>query len=248
MDAARAQAPLRNLKAATLAQDHVLDRDFHVLELDFAMAVRRVVIAEHRQHAQDLDARRIGIDEDLRLGAVAAAFGIGLAHHDHDLAARVADARRPPLAAVDDIVIALALDARFDVRGIRRGDSRLGHQEGGADLALQERLQPFVLLIRAAIALQHFHVAGVGGGAVEHLRGETDTAHDLGQRGVFKVGQTGAVFAFVEEEVPQALLLGLGLLLELLHDRVLDPGIALGARLVHLRARRPFRQDRHGRA
>ena len=43
MDAARAEAALRDLEAAALAQHHVLDRHAHVLEQHFAVAVRRVV-------------------------------------------------------------------------------------------------------------------------------------------------------------------------------------------------------------
>jgi hypothetical protein len=56
MDAARPEAALRNFEAAAFAQQHVLDRHLHILEDDFGVAVRRVVIAEHGQHAHDLDA------------------------------------------------------------------------------------------------------------------------------------------------------------------------------------------------
>ena len=157
MDAARPEAALRDLEAAAFAEDHVLDRHLHVLELDFAVTVRRVVIAEHRQHAHD---RRRRAHRARRGSATAALWRspsrIGLAHDDHDLAARIADARRPPFAAVDDVVVALALDAGGDVRRVRRRDRRLGHQERGADFAGEQRLQPLVLLIgrcRSAPAL-----------------------------------------------------------------------------------------------
>ena len=59
MDAARPEAALRDLEAAAFAEQHVLDRHLHILEQDLAVAVRRVVIAEHRQHALDLHAGRI---------------------------------------------------------------------------------------------------------------------------------------------------------------------------------------------
>src|SRR4030081_1676318 len=49
---------------------------------------------------------------------VARRAGIGLAHHDQHLTAGIADARRPPLAAVDHIVVAVALDAGLDIGGI----------------------------------------------------------------------------------------------------------------------------------
>ena len=48
MDAARAEPPLRDLEAAAFAEQDVRDRHAHVLEVDLAVAVRRVVVAEHR--------------------------------------------------------------------------------------------------------------------------------------------------------------------------------------------------------
>ena len=67
VDAARAQAALRDLEAAAFAEQQVLDRHAHVLEQHLGVAVRRVVVAEHRQHAHDLDAGRVERNEDLRL-------------------------------------------------------------------------------------------------------------------------------------------------------------------------------------
>ena len=72
--------------------------------------------------------------------------GIGLAHDDEDLAVRVKDSGGPPLAAVDDILIAVASNAALDVGGIGRRDFRFGHGEGGANLTGQQRLQPLFLL------------------------------------------------------------------------------------------------------
>ena len=68
-------------------------RDAHVLEFDFHMAVRRIVIAEHGEVAQDVHAGRIHRHQDHRLRGMAARREIGLAHHDRDLAARIAHAR-----------------------------------------------------------------------------------------------------------------------------------------------------------
>jgi hypothetical protein len=83
------------------------------------VAVRRVVIAEHGQRAVHGDAGGVGGHEDHRLLLMARRIGIRLAHHDVDLAARIARARRPPLVAVDHIVVAIAHDACLDVRRIR---------------------------------------------------------------------------------------------------------------------------------
>ena len=79
------------------------------------MAMRRIVITEDWQVADDVHARRIHRDDDLRLLLVLLRAGISLAHHDRDLAARIAEARRPPFAAIDHIFIAIANHARFDV-------------------------------------------------------------------------------------------------------------------------------------
>ena len=51
MDAPRPEPALRDLEAAPLAEQHVRRRHPHVLEQHLAVAVRRVVEAEHRQHA-----------------------------------------------------------------------------------------------------------------------------------------------------------------------------------------------------
>ena len=93
VDAAGPEPALRDLEAAALAEDQVLGRHAHVAQDHLAVAVRRVVIAEHRQHPLDLDARRVERHEDLRLLLVARRVGIGLAHHDRDLAAPIARRR-----------------------------------------------------------------------------------------------------------------------------------------------------------
>ena len=63
-----------------------------------------------------------------------------------------------------------------------------------ADLALEQRLEPLALLcLGRAVARQHFHVAGVGRRAVEHLGRPVHAAHDLAQRRVLEVGEPGAV-------------------------------------------------------
>ncbi|ACG79582.1 regulatory protein, TetR [Phenylobacterium zucineum HLK1] len=237
VDAPRPEPGLADLEPAPLAQDQaLLDRHAHVLEHDLGVAVRGVVVAEHRQHPDHLDAGRVHRDQHLALLLVQGGVRVGLAHDDGHLAARVAHAARPPLAAVDDVVVAVTLDAGLDVGGVRRGDRRLGHQEGRADLALHQGLQPAVLLLARAEALQHLHVAGVGRRTVEHLGGEAHPAHDLGDQGVFQVRalQTLEPERLVHrriagrrrhEHVPEALGLGLGL--QLLHHRDHLPAIAL---------------------
>ena len=59
MDAAGPEAALRDLEAAAFAEQKVAGRHAHILEQNIGVAVRRVVIAEHRQHAQHLHAGRV---------------------------------------------------------------------------------------------------------------------------------------------------------------------------------------------
>jgi len=191
--------------------------------------------------AQDSDARRVHRHRQHRLLRVTLRLEIGLAHDDRDLAARIARARRPPFDAVDDIIVAVAFDPRLDVRRVGRGDLRLGHQEGGADFAVHQRLQPALLLRGGAIAVEHFHIAGVWRGAVEHFAGKADAAHLLGAQRIFEVGQAGsleleAVVDMVvrgaarrHEQVPDARGLRLGL--QVLDDRDDFPAVARGVLL-----------------
>ncbi len=161
---------------------------------------------------------------------------IGLAHQDRDLAAGIADARRPPFAAVDDVVIAVLVDARLDIGGIGRRHGRLGHQEGGADLAVHQRAQPFALLLLGAVAHEHFHVAGVGRRAVEYFGGPADVAHFLRERRVFEIAQSRAAKFVVlmrvrrHEHVPEALRAGF--LLQVFENRNDLPARTFGVLLL----------------
>ena len=48
MDPAGAEAALRDLEPATFARDQVFDGNPHVVEGHVAVAMRRVVVSEHR--------------------------------------------------------------------------------------------------------------------------------------------------------------------------------------------------------
>ena len=173
--------------------------------VDLHVAVRRVVVAEHRQRAHDGDARRVARHQHHRLLRVARRAGVGLAHHDEDRAARVAGAGAEPLAAVDHVLVAFAADRALDVGGVRRGHRGLGHQERRADLAGQQRLAASALLRLGGVALQRLHVAGVGRRAVEHLARPHHAAHQLAQRRVVEVGDAALPFVRMrQEQVPQA--------------------------------------------
>ena len=116
----------------------------------------------------------------------------------------------------------------------------LGHGIGRADFAVQQRLQPLLLLRRRADALQHFHVAGVGRRAVHGLRGQRILA-ELGRDiGVVEVLQALAGLGIGQEEVPQADFLGLvlGLLQHLELARRKAPAVGLVLAM-------PVKLDRH---
>ena len=118
VNAAGTEPALRDLEAAAFAEQEVARRHAHILEQNFGMPVRRIVKAEYRQHAQHFHAGHIQRNENLRLLLVTGAARVGLPHDDGDLAARIADAGRPPFAAVDHIVVAVADDGGLDIGGV----------------------------------------------------------------------------------------------------------------------------------
>ena len=181
------------------------------------VAARRVIVAEHLHRLDDLDAGRVLRNEDLRLLLARRRVRIGLHHHDHDLAARIAGAGDIVLLAVDHILVADELCRGRDVLGVRRSDVRLGHHVGGANFAVEQRLQPLLLLLLGADPLQHLHVAGIRRRAIHGLRRHRALAEFGGDVGVIEVLQPLAGLRVRQEEVPQAfrLRLVLGLLQQL---------------------------------
>src|SRR5258708_39123887 len=112
------------------------------------MAVGSIVIAENTQCTNDLDPRRVHGDQDHGLLLVPIQVRrVGLSHEDDDLAAAVHGPGGPPLSTINDIFVTLPLDSALDVRGIRRGNARLGHRETGAYIALKKRSQPLDFLL-----------------------------------------------------------------------------------------------------
>src|SRR6267142_7082498 len=90
MDAARSEPDLRDFKTAAFAEQHVFLRHPAIVEAQMHVAARRVVVAEHVHRAQNLDAGGVDRHQDLRLLLARRRIRIGLHHHDHDLAARIA--------------------------------------------------------------------------------------------------------------------------------------------------------------
>ena len=207
------------------------------------MADGLVVHPHRRQQPLDLHPGGVQRDQHHRVPVVAVDAGVVLevlrgvaqAHEDRDPAVGVPDSGRPPLAAVDDHLVAVDHGGRLHVGGVGGRDVGLGHRERRADLAGQQRLQPLRPLLVGSVAQQHLHVAGVGRVAVHHQGREVAAAGGLGDRGVVDVGQAlapvGAEACGVlprvllrQPQVPQATCPGLGL--ELLDDRQRSPRVA----------------------
>jgi len=195
VDASGAKTTLGDLEAAALAQQDVAHGDTHILKRHLDVAVWGIVVAEHIEGAQDLDAGGVCWHHHHALLGVARCFRIGFAHGDEDRAAGIGGAGNPPLAAIDDVLVALALNAGFDVGGVAGGHIGFGHGEGGADLAFEQGFEPAFTDLRRAVTGDGFHVACVGGRAIEHFTGPLHRAHDLGQRCVFLVGEAGTLVA-----------------------------------------------------
>ena len=214
VDAAGTQPGLGQGEAGALLTQQVRGRDADVLEDDLGVPVL-VVLTHDRQIADDPHARRVRGDEDHRLLTVRLCRRVRLAHDDEDPAARVQRTGGPPLAAVDDVLVALAGDRRLDVRRIGAGDLGLRHRERGSDLAVQQRLQPLGPLLLRREHVQQLHVAGVRRLPVRGLRCQVEAPPgDLCEARVVQLAEAGLRR---QEQVPQAA--GLGLRLELLDDR-----------------------------
>ncbi len=222
MNAAGTQTALRNLEATPFAKQQILGWNQHIGECHLCMAVRGMIIAVNRQEALHLDTRRLEIDQDHRLLTVDVCLRVGLSHQDRELASRVAGTRRPPFAPVDDIMVAIPPDRGADVGGIGRGDIGFGHEECGTDFAIHQRPEPAILMRPCPVAMQDFHVPGIGSRAIEDLGSPADPAHLFGAQGIFEIGEAlpGKLETILDmrltarwrhEQVPQAGAPGAGL-------------------------------------
>jgi hypothetical protein len=151
-----------------------------------------VLVAEHVGRAGDLDARRVLRHHDHRLLEVAGGGRVGLAHDDEHAAPLEQGVRREPLLPVQDVRVAVALDAQADVGGVEDGDV-------GSVIENAERTSPsssgsshVCLTLLGPVGVEDLHVPGVGRRAVERLGGEADLAELLGDRRVVEVRQLGA--------------------------------------------------------
>lgn len=225
VDTARAKTSLEHLEATAKVTratgDGSLEVKDDVLVNDLAVTFGGVVVAEHLHWADDLNAGGFGVDKEdgvtLVLGGV---FGVGLRDDNVDGAAGVTSSRDPPLVSVEDELVAITTgNSVAQVGSVRRGDSVLGHREGGTDLAFDKGHEVLVLLSLGAKAGEDLHVSSVGGRAVHGLGHDTATVTgNLGNDGVLEVGETSTratsemlELTAREPEVPETDLLGASL-------------------------------------
>jgi len=114
---------LRDLEATTLSQQEVFRRHTYVVEQHFPMAMRRIVITEHGQHAQYSHARASRGTRICDCWLWGAALGSSCPSRLQSCI----EGRLPPtttIAAVDDVAIAIPAYRGLDigrVRGATRG-------------------------------------------------------------------------------------------------------------------------------
>ncbi len=146
VNAARSQPGLRDEETLTSLADEVLLRHAHVLIEDLGVAVAEALVSPHRWNvAQLLEARRVTRDDDHRRPLVRTGVGVGDDHRDQEV--RDHAVRCEPFVSVDHPFVALELggggeEGRVGARGIG-----LGHREGRAHLAVEQRVQPALLLL-----------------------------------------------------------------------------------------------------
>lgn len=71
--------------------------------------------------------------------------------------------------SIEDVLVAFTTDVQLDVRRIAGGHLGLCHEEGRADLAVQQGRQPLLLLGFVAVFGDDFHVSSVWGGVIRGL-------------------------------------------------------------------------------
>ena len=118
-----------------------------------------------RNRTDDLDARRVCRDDDLRRAPVRVGFRIGDGHDDPERSPL--GARREPLVTVDDPLVAVAHCTRAERRRIGARHLGLGHREERAHLSSDERLEPALLLLVRPEPPQDLPVSRVGRLAAE---------------------------------------------------------------------------------
>ena len=235
MDAPRDEPVLGDHEPLALAAEQRVGGHAHVLVEDLGVAAElaeaRLGVLHRRDVAQDVDARRVGRDEEHRGALVRARVGVGDRHHDQEVGDR--GVAREPLVTVDDPLVALTHRARAQQRRVRAG-VRLGHREGRLEVAAEQRLQVALLLLGRSGEREDLAVAGVRRLVAEGVRRERAGAEDLVHQPELHLAEALPAELRIEVRGPQPALL------DLLLERRVD---AVELRLVELAEDRLDRPD-----
>jgi len=106
-------------------------------------------------------------------------------------------------------VITVTRDSHLDVGGIARRHLGLRHEEGRADLALEQRVEPLPLLRLTAVLGYHLHVARVWSSTVDGLRRYPALAQVLCHEPVLEVAEASTLpeVCLGQKHIPQPELL-----------------------------------------
>ena len=178
IDTSGAETVLGGLMTLTDESKRVLDRDAHVLVLN--LAVVGIGMTEDADVTNDVDARRVGGNDDLGHAARGRVLPSGIDRSTHDDEEVGVDAvRREPLVTVDHPVVAVADSFGHDGARIGSGVIGLGHREPGLHLSSNERQQPFALLLLGSVLHQDAGVARIRRSDAEKGRGADAVGEDL---------------------------------------------------------------------
>ena len=177
MDAAAAKARLRDLEPFADGAEAAGFGDTAIGEPQVAVdAAADLVLRTDRGVAHNLQPRGVVRNDQHRRALMDRNLGIGDDHDDQEFGdARVAG---EPFLAVDHpfITIQPRLTGEFAGIGARLG---FGHRIAGDNLAIEQRLEIFRLLIGRAEARKDFGIAGVGRLGAEYDRGKPASSEDF---------------------------------------------------------------------
>ena len=190
---------LRDREAVALAADQVRRRHADAVEDDLGVPA---VAARRRTRRRSGPARRARRGRPagtriMRLLPVPRRVRVRLAHDDEEPAVRVHRAGGPPLAAGDDVLVAVALDPRLDVGGVgasrrpaRSCRTRSGSRPSSSGSSHRSCCSGVPNMARTSM----FPVSGAEQFIASGARHRAAAA-ELRERGVLQVGQAGAVLA-----------------------------------------------------
>ena len=181
VDAPWPEALLGEHEALALGAEQRLARERDGVVEDFgvpAVAPELLPGVLHGGHvAEDLHAGCVGWDDEHGGALGGSRIGIGDGHDDQEVGDGAVGGE--PLQAVDHPLIAAPHGAGAQLGGVGTGRVGLGHGEGAAQIAGEQRVQPAILLLGGAGHGEDLGVAGVGGGVAEGEWGDGRGAEDL---------------------------------------------------------------------